>query len=91
MAAAAVLGLAQGAVMTRLSLARTALLLSTAPPAEPSPAIGKAEAPDFADEPEHTAWGPAHRLRPPVSIGQTVMRWDQPAGPLGSAEPVWQA
>jgi crotonobetainyl-CoA:carnitine CoA-transferase CaiB-like acyl-CoA transferase len=91
MAAAAVLGLAQGAVTTRVSLARTALLLCGAPPADAGPAIEKAEAEDFAVEPEQTVWGPARRLRPPVIIGEAPMRWDRPAGPLGAAEASWQA
>jgi crotonobetainyl-CoA:carnitine CoA-transferase CaiB-like acyl-CoA transferase len=90
MAAAVILGLAQGAVTTRVSLARTALLLSSAPPAASGPDIGKPEDADFADESEHTAWGPAQRLRPPAIVGEAAMRWDRPAGHLGSAEAVWQ-
>jgi hypothetical protein len=42
---------------------------------------------DWDETTEMTAWGPARRLRVPVLIDGTIMRWDRPAGPLG-ADPV---
>ncbi len=90
MIAAAVLrGLAQGAVTTRLSLARTASLLCSVAPEETGPAIHQADDGDFAQALESTVWGPIRRLRPPAAAGGAAMRWDRPAGPLGSAEPPW--
>ncbi len=43
-----------------------------------------------ADAPvEHTVWGDARRLPAPVTVDGAPLRWDLPAGPLGSSEPVW--
>ena len=39
---------------------------------------------------EHTVWGDARRLAPPVVVDGAPLHWDLPASPLGSAEPVWQ-
>ncbi|MET7245055.1 CoA transferase [Methylobacterium sp. EM32] len=73
----------------RLSLARTAALLASAPatPAEAAPAAP--ERADFAEVPEATGWGPALRLRPPLALDGVPMAWDRPAGPLGAAGPAW--
>jgi hypothetical protein len=38
---------------------------------------------------EHTIWGDARRLPPPVVVDGAPLRWDRPAGPLGTAEPAW--
>ena len=38
---------------------------------------------------EHTVWGDARRLPPPVEVDGAPLRWDLPAGPLGSADPAW--
>jgi hypothetical protein len=38
---------------------------------------------------EHTAWGDARRLPPPVLVTGAPLRWDRPAGPLGSAPAEW--
>jgi hypothetical protein len=89
MAACVARGLARGAATMRVSLARTAALLCGIPAEAAQPAIAKPEETDFAAATEHTAWGPARRLRPPASIGDTFMRWDRPAGHLGAAEPSW--
>ena len=89
MAAAVVLGLVQGAVTTRLSLARTAALLCGLPSAVAGPEIGGPEPADFATDLEQTGWGMARRLLPPANIGHTRMRWDRPAGNLGTAEATW--
>jgi hypothetical protein len=89
MATAVALGLARGASTTRVSLARTASLLCGIPADAAGPAIGKRTDADFAADPERTDWGMVRRLRPPASAGEATMRWDRPASPLGTAEPVW--
>jgi hypothetical protein len=38
---------------------------------------------------EHTVWGHARRLPPPVEVAGAPLRWDLPAGPLGSVEAAW--
>jgi len=89
-AAAVVRGLAQGAVTTRVSLARTAALLCGLPlTTAAGPIIGKPEDRDFAVDTEHTEWGMARRLLPPAIIGQSPMWWDRAAGNLGSSEASW--
>jgi CoA-transferase family III len=89
MAAAVARGLAQGAVTTRVSLARTAALLCSFRPNAGGPTIGKPEDGDFAADTERTAWGMARRLQTPATIGHTAMRWDRPAGNLGAADASW--
>jgi hypothetical protein len=74
----------------RLSLARTAKLLMDTPAddARLGPLAAETHA-DLAFELEQTPWGPARRLRPPLTITGTAMRWNLPAGPLHGAAPVW--
>jgi hypothetical protein len=73
----------------RASLARTAHLLVSEPvgmaPAEFAP---PAEA-DWSQISEATEFGPARRLRPPLTIEDTPMHWDRPAVKLGSSAPAW--
>jgi len=38
---------------------------------------------------EHTVWGDARRLPPPLEVDGAPLRWDLPAGPLGAVEPTW--
>ena len=38
---------------------------------------------------EHTSWGDARRLPPPVVVSGSPLRWDRPAGPLGSSPAGW--
>ncbi len=94
MAAAAVHALnsrqeGRGAASARLSLARTARLLTEG-------GSGERGAPFSADESdwnarlETTDWGPAKRLLPPAHITGAPMRWDHPASQLGSAEANWK-
>lgn len=91
MAAAAVRGLRDGGGVTaRLSLARTAAWLTSLPRgsfADELAPTTSADEDDGADE--STAWGPARRLRPPVAIEGTRMRWDRPACELGTHAPTW--
>ena len=78
-------------VAAQASLARTSLLLAAheaSVKAEPL----RAEAPEDCDDRlENTAWGPAHRLKPPVVIAGAPMRWERPAAPIGSDAPRWGA
>ena len=73
----------------RLSLARTAKLLTDSAPevgAQPLAAAGEA---DLAPGIEHTEWGAARRLLPPAVISGAAMAWDRPAASLGSSPPAF--
>ncbi|MBY8948841.1 CoA transferase [Pseudomonas sp. SH10-3B] len=73
----------------RLSLARTARLLVDAGQVPEQPALREEEPEDQGLVVEQTAWGQAHRLLPPLTIGGTPLQWDLPAGELGSHRPQW--
>lgn len=95
MAAAAIRGLTRRLTTgrgssARTSLARAAALLTAAPVGERNQGFVPVADADFADTVEQTGWGPARRLRPPVTVDGAPMRWDLPAGPLGTAEAVWR-
>ncbi|MCF7534917.1 CoA transferase [Pseudomonas petrae] len=99
MAAAAVRGLTQRlttgqGVQNQASLARTALsLMSFAPTeAQPTPLLPllPLNPSDYSDAIEHTAWGPALRLKSAGVIEGTPTHWDLPASALGSADARWQ-
>lgn len=73
----------------KTSLARTAYLLSGGPAGDH---LGNPTVPgdgDWSNKIEATAFGPAHRLRPPVEIEGSAMHWDRPATGLGSSIPQW--
>ncbi|WP_455914293.1 CoA transferase [Pseudomonas syringae] len=95
MAAAAVRGLTQrlitgDGVQVRASLARTALSLLSFTPAEAPPAALHPLNPrDYSPDIEHTAWGPALRLKPAGVIEGTPTQWDLPASALGSVDARW--
>ena len=95
MAAAAVRGLAArlqtgSGTAARVSLARTAALLTALPP--PADAAFAPETPDdTSSNVEMTSWGPARRLLPPCSVEGAPMRWDCPATKLGTATASWAA
>lgn len=94
MAAAVLSALAEAAsgnsiMHAHLSLARTAELLAVlgkddveAEPIIPIPT-------DYSPVTEASGWGPGHRLRPALSLGDAVLQWDLPASKLGTSEPVW--
>lgn len=94
MAAAALRGLAlrlgqQTVISARLSLARTAAaLVGSGEDASGQAFAGMREA-DYDQKIEQTPWGPARRLRPPVTVGEVTPRWDRPAAELGSAQALW--
>ncbi|MCA1323869.1 CoA transferase [Herbaspirillum sp. alder98] len=74
----------------RLSLARTALLLTQqAPDAAQKEALAPETADDLGPAIEATAWGPARRLRDALEIDGVPLHWTLPAGPLGSAPAAW--
>ncbi|MDU6412096.1 MAG: CoA transferase [Yersiniaceae bacterium] len=98
MAAAVLQGLAerlrQGrGCSVRLSLARTALLLTTH--RDPAWLTGEALPPatqhDGGASLELTAWGAGTRLRAPLALDGTAMLWRTPAGPLGQHPARWPA
>ena len=72
----------------RLSLARTAALLTAfpAPGAEP---LAAETAADRDPRREATAWGPAARIRAPLAVGEVDLWGDAVTAPLGSAEADW--
>lgn len=82
--------LAEGRTLqARLSLARTARLLTDAPlRAAPDRLVPAGES-DFAAQLERTAWGPARRYRLPAAIEGAPMAWDRPAAGLGSSPADW--
>jgi len=73
----------------RASLARTADLLISGPPGRVAASLDSGTDSDYFGEVEATAFGPAHRLRAPVQIGQASMQWDRPAAKLGSSSAQW--
>ncbi len=95
MAAAAVRGLTERmnngqGVKVQASLARTALSLMSfaATEAQPS-ALQPLNPGDYSADIEHTAWGPALRLKPAGQIDGTPTKWDLSANALGSADARW--
>ncbi|MBE9635812.1 CoA transferase [Salipiger mangrovisoli] len=73
----------------RLSLARTAALLVAAGARQMTGAPIAASEADLAAETEQTGWGPARRLRFPVTLDGQPPRWTHPAGPLRIDAPRW--
>lgn len=73
----------------RTSLARVGGFLAACPQGPVADPIGKAEPADYAQKVESTDWGPALRLRSPLSVGDAEMHWGRPAGELGASAAVW--
>ena len=90
LAAAAINGvrdrLASGrASAARLSLARTAkALVDHGQVTTDLPLVAETGS-DLASQIEHTPWGPAQRLAPPLQIEGAPMQWACPVGALGSS------
>lgn len=78
-------------VSARLSLARTGALLVSGGVRDITGAPIAETGADLAPEIEQTGWGPARRLRFPVTLDRQPPRWDIPAGPLRVDPPSWQA
>jgi hypothetical protein len=94
MAAAALSALknaAQGTPIAdaHLSLARTAESLAGLEKTSDGPDITGTEDTDYATQTEASGWGPGFRLRPALELPGTQMRWDLPAGPLGTSPAHW--
>ena len=74
---------------SRLSLARTArALVDAGEPHGRAPWAPRTDD-DLASTTESTAWGPARRVRAPVSIDGAPMAWRHAAARLGSAPARW--
>jgi hypothetical protein len=73
----------------RTSLARTAQLLVRGPAGRVTGDLGLAEEKDWSEPIEATEFGPARRLRSPLTIGDASMRWDRPAVKLGGSASAW--
>jgi hypothetical protein len=94
LAAAAVRGviartMGSGATRARLSLARTAKLLSDYRSDPSTDALVASKDDDFDALLEQTDWGAAHRLHPPTEIDGIPMLWARPATKLGSSTAEW--
>ncbi len=72
-----------------LSLARTARLLTDNGASEPGIPVRGEDGQDTAPSIEHTSWGPARRLRAPLTIDGVDIRAELPARDLGSDPAVW--
>ncbi|WP_421993793.1 CoA transferase [Roseococcus sp.] len=73
---------------SRTSLARTAALLVSRPGTPEVPMAPAGEA-DFSEGIETTSWGPARRVRPPLTIAGLDIGTGIAAGSLGTSEPAW--
>ncbi|USX29666.1 CoA transferase [Oxalobacteraceae bacterium OTU3CINTB1] len=75
------------AMSARLSLARTAKLLTDYASVAGVPPLAAAGQADLSPDIEQTEWGQARRLLPPVVIAGASMAWERPASSLGSSTP----
>ena len=73
----------------RLSLARTAKLLSEAGPGGAADPLAAETTADLSPESEATDWGQAQRLNSAITTAGAPMRWESPARKLGSSEARW--
>ncbi|MGC1329513.1 CoA transferase [Pseudomonas sp.] len=90
LAAAAITGLRERlatgqASSARLSLARTAKALVDHGQVTTDLPLAAETGGDLASQIEHTPWGPAQRLTPPLQMPGTPMQWACPAGELGAS------
>lgn len=95
LAASAVMGLARRwrdgvGCEVRASLARTAHLLVQGGLADgAAPALAAETVGDLAPGAEATSWGAARRVAAPVTVEGAPLRWERPAGALGTAPAAW--
>ncbi len=75
----------------RLSLARTAGLLMSAPLQKVTGTLDGATEPDFQTTSEITDWGPARRLKFPFALPGISPAWKVPAGELRIHSPQWRS
>lgn len=74
----------------RLSLARTADLLVGHGTASPTSSIRPEDDGDLAPAIERTTWGPARRIRVPLTVPGVDLRADLPARDLGGDRAAWR-
>jgi hypothetical protein len=77
------------ALSARASLARTAFLLASTVSAEKPPAQGCETNDDIAAAIEPTDWGPARRVKFPVTISGVSIGFSRPACELRSSPASW--
>ena len=73
----------------RLSLARTATLLTEAGPIAAGEPLAPETEDDLASAVEVTSWGPARRLQPPLDLAGVPMFWARSARRLGTDASAW--
>jgi hypothetical protein len=73
---------------SRLSLARVAAVLIDGPAGSFDDTLGAAEPFEYASR-EETAFGPLHRLAPPLTVAGAAQHWTRPATTLGSSPAAW--
>lgn len=79
----------QPILTARLSLARTAELLTTLAKSNSEDEISSAKPEDYATKSEMSGWGPGYRLKPALTVGEAAMQWGLPATKLGTSPPAW--
>ena len=79
----------QRATTARASLVQTAALLVAGTGQMPHETLTPAQADDYADAVELTAWGPAKRLNPPLRIDGSPLQWDSGARKFRSDPAQW--
>lgn len=94
MAAAVIRGLTTrletgSGITARTSLARVAQALIEMPAQPATEELAPEHPADVDEHVEDTSWGPARRIRAPLTIDNIPMRWEHPASKLGSAAPEW--
>jgi hypothetical protein len=73
----------------RTSLARVGGFLARYAQERAAVPVDGAAPTDYSTEIEPTDWGPALRLKPPLALANAEMRWDRPAGELGTSQAAW--
>jgi crotonobetainyl-CoA:carnitine CoA-transferase CaiB-like acyl-CoA transferase len=73
----------------RVSLARTARLLTSLDRRAFDGTSVTVGAGDYEPAVEHTPWGDLRRLRPPVTVPGVAISWATGATALGADEPAW--
>jgi hypothetical protein len=73
----------------KLSLAKTADLLSNYSATDSYTALQEINESDFSENIEHTEWGLAKRLKFPVDIEGCSVEWQYPAAKLRTSTPKW--
>ncbi|MDR0280573.1 MAG: CoA transferase [Paucimonas sp.] len=94
MAAAAIRGLGERLAtgrggLARLSLARTAKWLMEQGTVSADLPLAEETRADLGFWREHTPWGPAQRLKPPLQVAGAVLHWERAGCELGAFEACW--